>query len=220
LGGAHTTIARGVATHSLHRHAVTFNRPEMAYKASCAHRPAVRVRARPRRAKLAVRSRLRRVVLRWLRRRWSRAADRRPGFVSSSPTGRSCGSRTRRSTRRSTCKRAGTCAPSWPDRWRCAPVGRPADRARPPMGRCIPTGPGWGCTSPPARPRPPTGRYPGTGKATWSPARTAPRRSRPWWNGPPGSSCWSRCPRSASASPSSANSRPRWPICPSGFAGR
>jgi IS30 family transposase len=29
-GRSHTTITREVATHSLHRHAVTFNRPGMA----------------------------------------------------------------------------------------------------------------------------------------------------------------------------------------------
>lgn len=71
LGRAHTTVAREVATHSFHRHAVAFGRAEMVYKASCAHRSALRVRARPRRAKLAVRGRLRTLVLRWLGKRRS-----------------------------------------------------------------------------------------------------------------------------------------------------
>jgi IS30 family transposase len=67
LGRSHTTVAREVATHSLHQHAVTFNRPEMAYKATCAHRSAMTQRPRRRRAKLAVRGRLRTLVLQWLR---------------------------------------------------------------------------------------------------------------------------------------------------------
>jgi transposase, IS30 family len=71
LGRAHSTVSREVAAHSLHRHAVAFDRPEMAYKASCADRSALRVRARPKRARLAVPGRLRQVVLRWLRKRRS-----------------------------------------------------------------------------------------------------------------------------------------------------
>ena len=71
LGRSHTTVAREVAKHSLHGHAVRFGRPEMAYKATCAHRSALTVAARPKHAKLAVRGRLRTLVLRWLRQRWS-----------------------------------------------------------------------------------------------------------------------------------------------------
>jgi IS30 family transposase len=71
LGRSHTTVSREVAGHSLHRHAVRFGRPEMAYKATCAHRSAVTAAARPKRAKLAVRGRLRTLVLRLLRQRWS-----------------------------------------------------------------------------------------------------------------------------------------------------
>ena len=67
LGRSHTTVSREVAGHSLHRHAVAFGRPEMGYKATSAHRSALTVRARPRRAKLAVRGQLRTVVLRLLR---------------------------------------------------------------------------------------------------------------------------------------------------------
>jgi transposase, IS30 family len=71
LGRAHTTVSREVARHSLHGHAVRFGRSEMAYKASSAQRSAVTAAARSRRAKLAVRGRLRTLVLRLLRRRWS-----------------------------------------------------------------------------------------------------------------------------------------------------
>ena len=71
LRRSHTTVFREVETHSLHLHAVRFGRPEMAYKASCAHPSALRARARARRAKLAVRGRLRTLVLRWLRQRLS-----------------------------------------------------------------------------------------------------------------------------------------------------
>jgi IS30 family transposase len=71
LGRSHTTVSREVEAHSLHRHAVTFDRPEMVYKASCAQRSAMLARTRPRRAKLAVEGRLRTLVLGWLRRRRS-----------------------------------------------------------------------------------------------------------------------------------------------------
>jgi IS30 family transposase len=71
LGRSHTTVSREIEAHSLHRHAMAFDRPEMVYKASCAHTSALRVRTRPRRAKLAVQGRLRTLVLRWLRRRLS-----------------------------------------------------------------------------------------------------------------------------------------------------
>jgi IS30 family transposase len=71
LGRSHSTVSREVARHSLHRHAVRFGRPEMAYKATCAHRSAATAAARPKRAKLAVRGRLRSLVLRLLRQRWS-----------------------------------------------------------------------------------------------------------------------------------------------------
>lgn len=71
LGRSHTTVSREVARHSLHGHAVRFGRVEMAYRAVNAHRSALRVRARPKRAKLAVRGRLRVLVLRLLRKRWS-----------------------------------------------------------------------------------------------------------------------------------------------------
>jgi IS30 family transposase len=71
LGRAHTTVAREVARHSLHGHAVRFGRAEMVYKATCAQRSAVTAAARPRRARLAVRGRLRMLVLRLLRKRWS-----------------------------------------------------------------------------------------------------------------------------------------------------
>lgn len=36
LGRSHTTVSREIEAHSLHRHATTFDRPEMVYKASCA----------------------------------------------------------------------------------------------------------------------------------------------------------------------------------------
>jgi transposase, IS30 family len=71
LGRPHTTVSREVANHSLHRHAVRYERPGMAYKATCAHRSALVRRPRPKRARLAVRGRLRTLVLRWLRQRWS-----------------------------------------------------------------------------------------------------------------------------------------------------
>jgi transposase, IS30 family len=71
LGRAHTTVSREAATHSFHGHAVAFGRPEMAYRATEAHRSALTARARPRRARLAVRGRLRTLVLRLLRKRWS-----------------------------------------------------------------------------------------------------------------------------------------------------
>jgi IS30 family transposase len=71
LGRAPSTVSREVATHSLHRHAVMFGRPEMGYKATCAHGSALVRRPRPRRAKLARRGRLRRLVLARLRQRWS-----------------------------------------------------------------------------------------------------------------------------------------------------
>jgi len=71
LGRAHTTVLREAAKHSLHRHAVRFGRPEMAYRAMNAHRSALTARARPKRARLAVRGRLRTLVLRLLRKRWS-----------------------------------------------------------------------------------------------------------------------------------------------------
>ena len=75
LGRAHTTVAREAGRHSFHGHAVRYGRPEMAYRATVAHRSALMARARPRRAKLAVRTgpggRLRTWVLRLLRQRWS-----------------------------------------------------------------------------------------------------------------------------------------------------
>ena len=71
LGRSHTTVSREVANHSLHHHAVRYGRPAMAYKATCAHRSALVRRPRPKPARLAVRGRLRTLVLRWLRQRWS-----------------------------------------------------------------------------------------------------------------------------------------------------
>jgi IS30 family transposase len=71
LGRAPSTVSREVANHSLHRHAVRFDRPEMAYKASGAHRSALNRRPRPRPGRLAVPGGLRRLVLARLRRRWS-----------------------------------------------------------------------------------------------------------------------------------------------------
>jgi transposase, IS30 family len=71
LGRAHTTVAREVERHSFHGHAVRFGRSEMVYRATSAHRSALTAGARPRRAKLAVRGRLRTLVLRLLRKRWS-----------------------------------------------------------------------------------------------------------------------------------------------------
>ncbi|GAA0934852.1 IS30 family transposase [Virgisporangium ochraceum] len=71
LGRAHTTVSREVERHSFHGHAVAFGRPEMVYRATSAHRSAATAAVRPRRAKLAVRGRLRSLVLRLLRRRWS-----------------------------------------------------------------------------------------------------------------------------------------------------
>jgi len=71
LGRPHTTVSREVANHSLHHHAVAYGRPGMVYKATCAHRSALLRRPRPKRARLAQRGRLRTLVLRWLRQRWS-----------------------------------------------------------------------------------------------------------------------------------------------------
>jgi IS30 family transposase len=71
LGRAPSTVSREVGNHSFHRHAVEFGHPGMRYKASSAHRSAATKRARPKRAKLVVRARLRKVVLRLLRKRWS-----------------------------------------------------------------------------------------------------------------------------------------------------
>jgi IS30 family transposase len=71
LGRAPSTVSREVRNHSLHHHAVEFGRPEMRYKAVSAYRSAATNRARPKRAKLVVRARLRKVVLRLLRKRWS-----------------------------------------------------------------------------------------------------------------------------------------------------
>jgi len=71
LGRAPSTVTREVANHSFHDHAVQFGRVEMRYKATNAHRSAATDRARPKRAKLSGRSRLRAVVLRQLRKRWS-----------------------------------------------------------------------------------------------------------------------------------------------------
>jgi IS30 family transposase len=63
-------VSREVRRHSFHRHAVVFGRPEMAYKAGCADRSAVRAARRPRPARLAA-GPVRAVVLDWLRRRRS-----------------------------------------------------------------------------------------------------------------------------------------------------
>jgi len=71
LGRSHTTVAREVANHSLHRYAVAFDRPEAAYKASDAHASAMRRRSRPKRAKLAEPGPVRQAVLDGLRRRRS-----------------------------------------------------------------------------------------------------------------------------------------------------
>jgi IS30 family transposase len=71
LGRPTSTITREIEHHSFHQHAVAFDRPEMRYKASSAHRSAMTARARPRTAKLARRGPLRALVLRLLRKRWS-----------------------------------------------------------------------------------------------------------------------------------------------------
>src|SRR5688572_23827374 len=71
LGRAPSTVSREVGNHSFHRHAVEFGHPEMRYKAVSAHRSAATRRVRPKRAKLVVRLRLRKIVLRLLRKRWS-----------------------------------------------------------------------------------------------------------------------------------------------------
>jgi IS30 family transposase len=199
---------------------VTFNRPEMAYKASCAHRSAVRVRARPRRAKLAVRSRLRRVVLRWLRRRWSpqqiaarlrvEFPDRPEMRVSHETIYQAIYLQARGNLRAELARQVALRS------------GRAARRPRPAAGGAVRSNRAWLGLHISARPAEAADRaVPGHWEGDLVIGKDgAPRRSRPWWNGPPGSSCWSRCPRGASASTSSANSRPRWPICPSGFAGR
>jgi transposase, IS30 family len=71
LGRPSSTISREIAQHSFHRHAVTFDRPEMTYKASSAHRSAMTSRARPRPAKLTRRGPLRTQVLQLLGKRFS-----------------------------------------------------------------------------------------------------------------------------------------------------
>lgn len=66
-----STISREIEHHSFHQHAVTYQRPEMTYKASSAHHSAMTSRARPRTAKLTHRGPLRTQVLQLLRKRWS-----------------------------------------------------------------------------------------------------------------------------------------------------
>jgi IS30 family transposase len=66
-----STISREIALHSCHRHAVLYDHPEMRYKASSADRSAMTSRARPRPARLARQGRLRTLVLRLLRKRFS-----------------------------------------------------------------------------------------------------------------------------------------------------
>ncbi|MFI7548103.1 IS30 family transposase [Actinoplanes sp. NPDC049599] len=66
-----STISREIAQHSFHRHAVTFDRPEMTYRAGPAHRSAMTARARPRTARLARSGSLRTRVLQLLRKRFS-----------------------------------------------------------------------------------------------------------------------------------------------------
>jgi transposase, IS30 family len=67
LGRAASTVSREVRANSLHAHAVRFGRPEMAYRAGPAEQASARRRARPRRAKLAGDTPLRREVLAQLR---------------------------------------------------------------------------------------------------------------------------------------------------------
>ena len=71
LGRHPSTISREIEHHSFHRHAITFTRPEMTYKASSAHHSAMTARARPRTARLAHQGPLRTQVLRQLRQRLS-----------------------------------------------------------------------------------------------------------------------------------------------------
>jgi IS30 family transposase len=71
LARSASTISREVALHSLHAHAVAYGRPEMRYKASAADRSATTSRARPRPARLGRPGRLRTLVLRMLRKRFS-----------------------------------------------------------------------------------------------------------------------------------------------------
>jgi IS30 family transposase len=92
LGRSHTTVAREVERHSLHLHAAAFGRPETAYKATCAHRSVVTARARPKRANLAMRGRLRTPVLRFLCKRWS---PQRSGRAARRPHSADAGAGTR-----------------------------------------------------------------------------------------------------------------------------
>jgi IS30 family transposase len=100
------------------------------------------------------------VVLRWLRRRWSpqqiaarlrvEFPDRPEMWVSHETIYQAIYLQARGNLRTELARRV------------ALRFGRrPADPARPPVGRCVPTGPGWGCTSPPAG----RGRRPGGSRA-------------------------------------------------------
>jgi transposase, IS30 family len=71
LGRAPSTISRDVGKYSFHRHAVEFNHPGMRYKAGSVHSACLGQRPRRRASKLVTNVRLRKVVLRGLRKRWS-----------------------------------------------------------------------------------------------------------------------------------------------------